>query len=88
MPRDALTRASAKALLWAKLSNSPRDTRGPPGTRRSGAVTVDRFVPPRREEKRRGRPQAAPGIDQTQPVGFGRPATLQAPFAGPDGNSS
>ena len=24
----------------------------------------------------------------TQPVGLGRPATLQAPFAGPDGNSS
>ncbi len=26
--------------------------------------------------------------DQTQPVGFGKPATLQAPFAGPDGKSS
>ncbi len=24
----------------------------------------------------------------TQPVGFGRPATLQAPLAGPDGKSS
>ena len=28
------------------------------------------------------------GSDQTQPVGLGRPATLQAPLAGPDGNSS
>lgn len=27
-------------------------------------------------------------IDHTQPVGLARPATLQAPFAGPDGNSS
>jgi hypothetical protein len=26
--------------------------------------------------------------DQTQPVGFGRPAILQAPLPGPDGNSS
>lgn len=29
-----------------------------------------------------------PKIDQTQPVGLARPATLQAPFAGPDGNNS
>jgi hypothetical protein len=27
-------------------------------------------------------------INQTQPVGFGRPAILQAPFAGPVGNKS
>jgi hypothetical protein len=27
-------------------------------------------------------------LNHTQPVGFGRPAILQAPFAGPDGNSS
>ena len=26
--------------------------------------------------------------DQTQPVGFGRPAILHAPLPGPDGNSS
>ena len=26
--------------------------------------------------------------DQTQPVGFGSPAILQAPLPGPDGNSS
>ena len=25
-------------------------------------------------------------FDQTQPVGFGKPATLQAPLAGPLGN--
>ena len=30
----------------------------------------------------------APKIDQTQPVGLASPATLQAPFAGPDGNNS
>jgi hypothetical protein len=28
------------------------------------------------------------GFGQTQPVGFGRPAILQAPFPGPEGNSS
>lgn len=27
-------------------------------------------------------------IDYTQPVGFGKPANLQEPFAGPDGNNS
>ena len=27
-------------------------------------------------------------INQTQPVGFGRPATLQEPLDGPDGNRS
>ena len=27
-------------------------------------------------------------VDYTHPVGLGRPATLQAPFAGPLGNSS
>jgi len=26
--------------------------------------------------------------DQTQPVGFGNPAILQAPLPGPEGNSS
>ena len=31
-------------------------------------------------------PQATFGY--TQPVGFGRPAILQAPLPGPDGNSS
>lgn len=28
------------------------------------------------------------GSDQTQPVGFGNPAILQAPLPGPEGNSS
>ncbi len=27
-------------------------------------------------------------MDHTHPVGFGRPAILQAPFPGPDGNNS
>jgi len=27
-------------------------------------------------------------FNYTQPVGFANPATLQAPFAGPDGNNS
>lgn len=34
------------------------------------------------------RPDAGSLGNQTQPVGFGSPATLQAPFAGPLGNSS
>jgi len=33
-------------------------------------------------------PDSTASPDYTQPVGFGRPAILQAPFAGPDGNSS
>ena len=31
---------------------------------------------------------SCPSGTHTHPVGLGRPATLQAPFAGPDGNSS
>lgn len=27
-------------------------------------------------------------LNYTQPVGFAKPATLHAPFAGPDGNNS
>ena len=35
-----------------------------------------------------GEMPARSGEDQTQPVGLGRPATLQAPLAGPLGKSS
>jgi len=34
------------------------------------------------------RDEATLMVNQTQPVGLGRPATLQAPLAGPLGNSS
>jgi hypothetical protein len=39
-------------------------------------------------DRRPPRRAAVGRMSQTQPVGFGSPATLQAPFAGPDGNSS
>jgi len=45
-----------------------------------------RRLTPWQGERRQGNTTKV--ADQTQPVGFGRPATLQAPFAGPDGNSS
>ena len=34
------------------------------------------------------RPRLSRKIDQTHPVGLASPATLQAPLAGPEGNSS
>ena len=50
--------------------------------------TVPTGIEKEGEWERSGDSEALPSPDQTQPVGFGSPATLQAPFAGPLGKRS
>ena len=55
---------------------------------RSGAGGVWYAHGPERRPAPRGLRLISANALYTQPVGFGRPAILQAPFAGPDGNNS